>query len=125
VHRELLRSLETDQELMPNNELQDIVEHINQHHRASKAVQLESMEWFAAMYFKNHQVAEEGVIYSMRANAFQVFIPAYHIKGTLWVVNKEGKVIIPEGEASRLQLTEQHLENAQKLFDEDKLEMVY
>lgn len=120
----MLRSLETDEELIPNNELQEIADHMNQQHRASKAVQLESMEWFAAMYFKNHEVVEEGVIYSMRANAFQVFIPAYHIKGTLWIVNKEGQVNIPEGEASRLQLTEQHLEKAEKIFDDEKLEMV-
>ena len=79
--------------LFTNTELKELCEHINDRNRAAQQTQRMSAQLFQTLYFKDLSLADErcivdGVIYSLRTNGFLVHIPAYGLKGPVYLENK-------------------------------------
>ena len=60
----------------------DLSEHINERNRSAQIAQRESQLLFQTLYFKDKSPEDprcivEGVIFSLRANGFLVYIPRY------------------------------------------------
>ena len=60
----------------------DLSEHINERNRSAQIAQRESQLLFQTLYFKDKSAEDprcivEGVIFSLRANGFLVYIPRY------------------------------------------------
>lgn len=88
-------------------ELRDIAEHINKKHRTAKQAQRDSVELFQALYFSKRfpdfviwlkcprTDHEDAVIFDVKSNGFMVFLPKYGIKGTVYLRDTDGKLLIP------------------------------
>lgn len=117
VHKMLIHALQSDKHnITDNNTLVDICENMNAKHRASKTIQLESTEFFSAAFFKaNTQLhLQEAIVSQLKSNALIVFVPAFHLKGTIFMQSKTGEAILPENVDSK---------NATISFNEKSLEM--
>jgi DIS3-like exonuclease 1 len=85
--------------LFTNTELKELCEHINDRNRAAQQTQRMSAQLFQTLYFKDLSLADErcivdGVIYSLRTNGFLVHIPAYGLKGPVYLENKVKSIFI-------------------------------
>lgn len=106
VHRLLLAALENQdwwsdadtklnkEQMMPNSELQTLSHHINDRNRAAQNAARSSQTLFQTLYFKGKEVDDprcivEGVVFSIRANGFLVYIPKYALKGPVYLQNQK------------------------------------
>ncbi|XP_066912186.1 DIS3-like exonuclease 1 isoform X2 [Clytia hemisphaerica] len=101
VHRLLLASigdeLTNQSELLNNKDLQELCEHINVKHREADQAQKESLDFFQAMYFKEHSEDDEicvvdALVYQFKSNGVLVFIPKFGIKGAVPLRDNEGNI---------------------------------
>lgn len=113
AHRMLLTSLEEEkkglsyQNIIEHNKLVQICDHMNDRHRSSKRVELESVDWFRALYIKKMEcVVDEAIIYNLKSNVIYVFVPTYRIKSRIYIETKKGDLIIPEREQREYNLLE-------------------
>lgn len=96
VHRQLLLCCEDQNTLLENKKCQEMAEYMNERHRASKNVQMESNDWFAAMYFKNQkEIVEEGLIFTIKENLVSVFVPSYRLKSQMFFYDRQKKFNFP------------------------------
>ncbi|XP_064607624.1 DIS3-like exonuclease 1 isoform X2 [Liolophura sinensis] len=100
VHRQLLSAIGQmeSHDLLSNNNLSDLCQHINNKHRSAQNAQRDSQELFQALFFRDKHPDDEcckvdAVIFQLRANGFLVFIPRYGIKGPVYLRSKEGQVV--------------------------------
>jgi len=110
VHRLLLAAVEksdwwkgkgdaeAEQGLLGNTELQELSQHINQRNRSAQLAQRMSAQLFQTLYFKDIPISDprcivDGVIYSLRSNGFLVYVPAYALKGPVYLENKSREVV--------------------------------
>lgn len=116
VHRTLLRCLADPKPAayIPNQQLQELARHINLKHRTAKQCQRDSVDLFEVIFFKKHHVVADAVIFNMKQNGFYVFAPKYGIKGTVYLKDKDGKLIIPD---NCLSLNPNEYESSLKVLD--------
>ncbi|XP_023335142.1 DIS3-like exonuclease 1 [Eurytemora carolleeae] len=107
VHRLLLAALEksdwwkggeTSSILFNNSELKDLCQHINGRNRSAQLAQRMSAQLFQTLYFKGLPLSDprcivDAVVLSLRSNGFIVYIPAYALKGPVYLENKAREVI--------------------------------
>ena len=98
---------------------------MNNQHRSSKQVQMESNEWFSSMFFltqKNEKTIqlEEGIIFGMKSNSISIYVPKYRLKSNIFIIDKEGEVIIPENDFKKVQ----NIKFCKMEFDQEKVKMV-
>jgi len=108
VHRLLLAAVEKSdmweggsteaQQLFNNTQLNQLCQHINERNRAAQVAQRMSAQLFQTLYFKGLPISDprcivDAVVYSLRSNGFLVYIPAYALKGPVYLENKEREVI--------------------------------
>lgn len=95
VHRQLLMC-ESENNLLEGKKCQEMADYMNERHRASKNVQMESNDWFAAMYFKNQkEIIEEGIIFTIKENLISVFVPNFSLKSQMFFYDRLGKFNYP------------------------------
>ena len=103
VHRQLLDSLESQRRpeaSFNDSELGELCQHINTKHRSSKQAQRDSVELFQALYFAKRPSIEDAIIYDIKANGFLVLVHKYGIRGTVYLRDKEGHLLIPSNALS-------------------------
>lgn len=133
VHRMLLRALEIERQaavatttrhinenIIDSETLSELCDHINEKNRASAKAQMDSMEWFRAIYFRENECVEDAIIYSIRKDQIFVFVPKFSVKGQIRMTTKEGDIVLAEDDAKELENVEY---DADLSFDPDKLEM--
>jgi DIS3-like exonuclease 1 len=140
AHRMLLLALEQEKNSQPhtnlidNATLEEIAEHMNDRHRASKQAEGDSADWFRALYIKKKEnMIEDGIIYSIKPNALYVFVPTYRIKTAVYITTKEGDLIVPEKEQREYKVIEHEPVSSISSnptvsfnisFDENKLKLI-
>jgi exoribonuclease R len=112
----------SESEPFDKKQLEDLANHLNNQHRASKQVQTESNEWFSSMYFLNSKNEDivEGIIYTMKSNSISVYVPKFGLKSHVYVIDKEGDVIIPENDLKKIK----NIQSCKMEFDQENLKMV-
>jgi DIS3-like exonuclease 1 len=97
VHRQLLAALEkpSGEPIIGPVELSDLCAHLNRKHRQSKEAQRDSVDLFETMYFKDRNEIHDAAIYGIRNNALLVFLPKFGIKGLVYLLDKNGDLLIP------------------------------
>lgn len=91
VHRLLAASLRIDPvptTLENEEKSRHMCEHMNHRHRMAQLVGRASSGLFTLIYFRERDVVEEAIVFSVRKNGIRVFIPKYGIEGSIHVVNK-------------------------------------
>jgi DIS3-like exonuclease 1 len=108
VHRQLLAAVQKPpaSAVMNDLELSELCHHLNRKHRSSKQAQRDSTELFEALYFKGMLVlinnlhldkneTQDAIIYNIKANGCIVFIPKYGMRGSIYLRDKFGNLLIP------------------------------
>ena len=72
--------------------LERIASHLNDMNRRGKRVQTEAQELFLTHYFAHTCEVHSALVYSLRANGFLAYLPAFQFKGPVFMTNKDGIV---------------------------------
>lgn len=114
VHRQLIAALETAgsrnglesglpgrnaepvrRGLVSAPKLEEIADHLNERHRASKRAQKDCSELYLLLYLQNHTSAEKAIITSVHSHGLMVFVPKYDLRGPVYLRDKAGKLLPP------------------------------
>ncbi|XP_037088465.1 DIS3-like exonuclease 1 [Pollicipes pollicipes] len=84
-------------EQFSDSELQEVADHLNDRNRAAQHCQMDSQVLFQTMYFVRRPADDPGnfvdaMIFSLRENGFLVHIPAYALRGPVYLQQKDGQV---------------------------------
>jgi DIS3-like exonuclease 1 len=83
-------------------ELEEVADHLNERHRASKRAQKDCSELYLLLYLQNHTSAEKAIITSVHAHGLMVFVPKYDLRGPVYLRDKAGKLLLPiDGDGDR------------------------
>jgi VacB/RNase II family 3'-5' exoribonuclease len=77
-----------------SNEVARICENLNNQNRRAKLSSSECQKLFLSLYFKDHDCTAKAIVTDLRSNGLIVFIPTFDVKGSLYLSDKSGNVIL-------------------------------
>ncbi|DBA71011.1 TPA: hypothetical protein ACH3X2_011442 [Trebouxia sp. C0005] len=112
VHRQLLHAVQSDADqamqlslqgsesaraklVMSHAELASAAEVMNERHRASKRAQKECSDLYLLLLLHSEPHIEAAVVYGVRPTSLLVFVPKFHMKGTVHLTDRAGLVRLP------------------------------
>lgn len=95
VHRLLLKALNVTP--MEHNDVESIASHLNMKNKNAKYIQRETRDLYLSLYLRDKEVNEIGIITQIKENGWMVYVPKYGIRGKLYLKDKGGKNLLPEG----------------------------
>ncbi|EGG20396.1 Putative mitotic control protein [Cavenderia fasciculata] len=101
VHRQLMDAVLTKPADQDDHSMAILADHLNLRHRASKTLQREATQMFQSLYFQHHPKPNvEAIITDIRSNSVIVLVPEYGLRDRVYLLDKDGKPIMPSDDNS-------------------------
>eukprot|EP00252_Welwitschia_mirabilis_P018270 TRINITY_DN4059_c0_g1_i1.p1 TRINITY_DN4059_c0_g1~~TRINITY_DN4059_c0_g1_i1.p1 ORF type:complete len:718 (+),score=144.56 TRINITY_DN4059_c0_g1_i1:74-2155(+) len=89
-------SFELSRDVIATTEaLKEVIEHLNQRHRASKKAQKQCTELHLLKYLEKHSEAQYALVVEIFEKGMFVFVPKYGLRGFVKLKDKNGNIILP------------------------------